>query len=35
MRCEMRGGAANMSYRKLEIWQLAGELTVDVHEMTL
>ncbi len=24
-----------MSYRKLDIWQLARELTVDVHEMTL
>jgi hypothetical protein len=24
-----------MSYRKLGIWQLARELTVDVHEMTL
>ena len=40
-RCEMReaGGrgreAVGMSYRKLEIWQLARELTVVVHEMTL
>ena len=24
-----------MSYRKLEIWQLARELTVDVHKMSL
>ena len=24
-----------MSYRKLEIWQLAHELTADVHKMTL
>src|ERR1043165_4306390 len=24
-----------MSYRNLEIWQLARELVVDVHEMTL
>jgi four helix bundle protein len=24
-----------MSYRKLEIWQLARQLTVDVHKMTI
>ena len=24
-----------MSYRKLEIWQLARELTVDVHKMSI
>ncbi len=24
-----------MSYKKLEIWQLARELVVDIHEMTL
>lgn len=24
-----------MSYKKLEIWQLARELTIDIHKMTL
>jgi hypothetical protein len=24
-----------MSYKKLEIWQLARELVVDIHHMTL
>ena len=24
-----------MSYKKLEIWQLARELVIDIHEMTL
>ena len=24
-----------MSYRKLEIWQLARELVIDIHGMTL
>jgi hypothetical protein len=24
-----------MSYRKLEIWQLARELVIDIHKMTL
>lgn len=24
-----------MSYRKLEIWQLARSLTIDIHQMTL
>ena len=24
-----------MSYRKLEIWQMARELVVDIHKMTL
>lgn len=24
-----------MSYRKLEIWQLARELSIDIHKMTL
>jgi len=24
-----------MSYKKLEIWQLARELVIDIHKMTL
>ena len=24
-----------MSYKNLEIWQLARELVIDIHEMTL
>ncbi len=24
-----------MSYKKLEVWSLARELTIDIHEMTL
>lgn len=24
-----------MSYKKLEIWKLARELTIDIHKMTL
>lgn len=24
-----------MSYKKLEIWQLARELTIEIHKMTL
>ena len=24
-----------MSYKKLEIWQLARQLVIDIHEMTL
>ena len=24
-----------MSYEKLEIWQIARELTIDIHKMTL
>ena len=24
-----------MSYKKLEVWQLARELVVDIHKMTL
>jgi hypothetical protein len=24
-----------MSYKNLEIWKLAGELAVEIHEMTL
>ncbi len=24
-----------MSYKKLEVWQLARELTIDIHEMTI
>ena len=30
---ELRG--KTMSYKKLEIWQLARELVIDIHEMTL
>ena len=31
----MRDAGYMMSYRKLEIWQLARQLTVDVHKMTV
>ena len=31
----MRDTGYEMSYRKLEIWQLARELTVGVHKMTI
>ena len=29
------GGELDMSYRDLEIWQLARDLVIEIHEMTL
>jgi len=36
MGCGIRDeGKAPMSYKKLEIWQLAKELVIDIHRMTI
>jgi hypothetical protein len=32
---KLEQSGAPMSYKKLEIWQLARELAIDIHRMTL